>query len=105
MGNDNASYDINGISHKVSNIKIKNNNLVGDIEILDTPEGKMLQWMLDKGDNLYIASRGNGKINDKGIVENYNLISFDVVENGSSEKTKIFNRNYYIKEINKLKTK
>jgi len=94
------------ISHVVDNVHIDEDNLVGDIKILDTPRGKIVKDILNSGHSLYIGSRGKGIIKN-GIVENYELITFDIVSNGAFENAVITNEkpkyNYYINKIQKLK--
>ena len=37
------------VSHKVVDIRIDGNNAICDIDILETPQGKLLQTVIDKG--------------------------------------------------------
>ena len=68
-------------SHVVTDIWIdeKDQSIKGTIEVLDTPKGKMLKELVTVGVPMSMASRGTGKVNEKGIVEDYELVSFDVI--------------------------
>ena len=55
------------VSHIISKLEIRedqNNNpyLYGELEILDTPAGRILEAMYKGGANLYVSSRGAGKL-------------------------------------------
>ena len=73
-------------SHKIEELHIDENSksLMGTIEILDTPEGKHLKRMIDMNIDTFnqlfvVRPRGIGNVNEEGIVENFQILSFDVV--------------------------
>lgn len=99
-----AVIHLKSISHKVNAIKLKyeklprkkkkqykksgiyntwrNNHcdLVGEVELLDTPSGEIAKSIVKEFPNNYVVRPfGTGNINEKGEVENYNLISFSLV--------------------------
>lgn len=57
----------------------KNNILFAEIEILKTPSGEIARKMIDN-DLGVIRPRGFGNIGINGNVENYSLISFDIID-------------------------
>ena len=71
-----VDIDLKNVSHKISELKIEDNSVVGEIEILDTPSGNKLKDILDQ---VVFRPRGTGNINDKGEVENFKIISFDAI--------------------------
>ena len=68
--------NLKNVSHKVSNLTIENDELWGDIEILDTKEGELLKTIINE---VVFRPKGVGEINEKQEVVNYSLISFDAV--------------------------
>ena len=80
------------VSHRVTEVWYngEKNTIDGTIAILETPRGKMLTEMLkgfktDFDSTFAIASRSIGNVNhETGVVENCELISFDIVLKGNS---------------------
>ena len=76
------------ISHKIEDMRIENDEVIADIQLLDTPNGKFAQKLIKQGDDLHFEPRmvgeciyetdesGNKKIVD---VENLQIISIDIV--------------------------
>jgi hypothetical protein len=63
-------------------LTLKNDGVVwGVAELLDTPNGLILQEYTRKGVRWGVSSRGNGSVDDKGFVneEDYSLSTFDAV--------------------------
>jgi hypothetical protein len=81
------SINLTKISHKVTSLKLdeETRSVKGTIEVLNTPEGEKLKHLcevskrLDEKLGLTIRSRGTGTINKEGGVEDFNLISCDIV--------------------------
>jgi hypothetical protein len=76
-------------SHVVTKLWWDGNILMGEGEILNTPNGKVLKALIDDGVKVGISSRGvgNGKVNEDGILvigESYKLITFDAVADPST---------------------
>jgi hypothetical protein len=76
-------------SHVVTNLYWDGNVLMGEGEILNTPNGKVLRALIEDGVKVGISSRGvgNGKVNEDGILvigESYKLITFDAVADPST---------------------
>ena len=79
------------VSHIVSKLEIREDDnkkpyLYGELEILDTPAGRILEAMYKGGANLYVSSRGAGKLipvpgQDYSMVkpDSYFVECFDVV--------------------------
>lgn len=76
-------------SHLVTNLWWEGNTLMGEGEILPTPNGLILKKLLESGVRVGISSRGvgNGQVNNEGILvigESYKLITFDAVADPST---------------------
>lgn len=76
-------------SHVVTRLWWDGNTLMGEGEILNTPNGKVLKALIEDGVKVGISSRGvgNGKVNEDGILvigEGYKLITFDAVADPST---------------------
>ena len=72
------------VSHIVTGMKLENNILVGEAEILPTKEGLQLEALLKSGCKVGVSSRGFGSVkpNEEGVdvvQEDYRLVTFDFV--------------------------
>ena len=75
-------------SHLITKLWWDGNILMGEGEILGTPQGEVLKALIEAGVKVGISSRGvgNGKVNEDGILvigESYKLITFDAVADPS----------------------
>ena len=80
---------LKNVSHVVREIGWNNNDVVGKVEILNTPAGKILQNLMEANIRLGVSSRGMGDItmdeNGNAVVgESYLLVCFDVVSEPST---------------------
>lgn len=77
-----AEIDMTKVSHRIISLHQKEDGLYADIEILDTPRGKMLEKTLNKNN---FRTRGFGKLtlinNDNYVVEDYEFITIDSTNN------------------------
>lgn len=76
-------------SHLITNLWFEGNVLMGEGEILPTPNGMVLKMLIDSGVRIGISSRGvgNGQVNNEGVLvigESYKLITFDAVADPST---------------------
>lgn len=83
--------ELQTVSHVITKLWWKNNELWGEGEILSTPLGKVLKCLLNDGVRVGISSRGvgSGSTNENGILvinENYKLITFDAVADPSTHE-------------------
>lgn len=74
--NNDIGVNLKNVSHVIDNLELFENELYGDIKILDTPKGKVLSDLM-KDNLLYISSRGMGSIREDSVYD-YKLISFDI---------------------------
>jgi hypothetical protein len=69
--------DLDKISHMVSNIRFEEDVLVGDVKVLDTPAGLILQTMLDRGVKLDLSIRATGYIDRNNNAKDIKIFGFD----------------------------
>ena len=67
---------------------MEGDNVMGTIEILDTPSGKILRSLIEAGVTLGISSRGVGSTRRDGerqiVQDDFQLICFDMVSEPST---------------------
>lgn len=77
--NDNyISINLEQASHVIKNMQIVNNQLIGDVTILDTPAGRMLDLKINE---CVLVPRGTGDIDKNMNVSDYNIVAFDYISN------------------------
>ena len=85
---DSSVVELKNASHIVTNVHLDGDNVVGTIEILDTPSGKILQSLIEAGVTLGISSRGVGSTRSEGntqiVQDDFQLICFDMVSEPST---------------------
>lgn len=84
-----GKWELKRASHIVTALSMnENGEILGKAEILDTPNGKILQELFSAGATVGISSRGSGsvkKTNDGEVVqEDYKLETYDFVANPST---------------------
>lgn len=77
---------LSNVSHAITKLEVKGNKVFGEIELLDTPAGKILKALNEAGIPLGISSRAVGDSTIKEgheEVTNMQLITYDVVADPS----------------------
>ena len=69
---------LSNVSHQISNFEISCGTLYGDIQVLSTTQGEMLEKLLQSTDMVF-RPRGSGVVNKKGTISDYNLYAFDAI--------------------------
>ena len=90
---DSSVVNLNNVSHNVLGMDWNGNDLVGKVEVLDTPNGKILKELFKAGIKLGISSRGMGSVKEimgEGedtleVQPDFELIAFDFVSNPSTQ--------------------
>lgn len=67
----------------IDKVWIEGNRVMGEATILDNPKGNQLKTLVDNGIKLSVSSRGSGKVGAGGVVEKFDLITWDAVQNPS----------------------
>ena len=85
---DDSVVNLKNCSHLITKLWWQNESVMGKIEVLDTPSGKILKDLVRANVKLGISSRGLGSVKqekDKTIVEDdFQLICFDIVSEPST---------------------
>ena len=80
--------NLRNASHLVTECWMEGKNVMGKIQVLNTPTGKILQELVNGGVSIGISSRGMGSVtehNGQTIVEDdFQLICFDMVSEPST---------------------
>ena len=85
---DDSVINLKNASHLVTKMWWQADNMMGKIEVLDTPSGKILKDLIIAGVKLGISSRGLGSVTKKGkdmmVEDDFQLICFDMVSEPST---------------------
>ena len=85
---DTSVVELKNASHIVREAKMDSGSVVGVIEILDTPSGKILKSLIESGVTLGISSRGVGSVRQENgtsiVQDDFQLICFDMVSEPST---------------------
>ena len=85
---DDSVINLRNASHLVTDIWWDGDDVMGKVQVLDTPAGKVLQELAKAGVTLGISSRGLGSVKeDKGstiVEDDFQLICFDFVSEPST---------------------
>jgi hypothetical protein len=78
------------VSHVINDMWIEGDQVLGIIDILPTPNGKIVNELLDYGTDIGISSRGAGSVGAGNIVDpDYQFITFDFVARPSCEAARL----------------
>ncbi|MAE81481.1 MAG: primosomal protein [Flammeovirgaceae bacterium] len=86
---DSPIVQLENASHLVTKTWWDGDNVLGEIEILDTPKGKILESLINRNVKLGISSRGLGstKKTNEGydlVEDDFQLVTYDLVSNPST---------------------
>jgi len=85
---DGPTINLDKVSHLVTELNFKGNDVVGKAKILDTPNGNIAKKLLEGGVKLGVSTRGMGSLMPKGDVmvvkPDYNLNAIDIVQDPSA---------------------
>tara|TARA_B100001094_G_scaffold333289_1_gene410355 strand:+ start:6740 stop:7345 length:606 start_codon:yes stop_codon:yes gene_type:complete len=85
---DKVEVSLEKVSHKVNEIWMDGNKVMGKIQVLETPAGKTLRALVEGGCSIGISSRGTGSVMEQGgksiVQEDFELVCFDVVSEPST---------------------
>ena len=87
---DSSVVNLSNVSHNIVEMHWEGKDLVGTIEVLNTPPGKILQELLKAGILVGISSRGLGSVQESAdggaiVQDDFELIAFDMVSNPSTQ--------------------
>jgi len=85
---DSPIVELKNVSHLITDIYMRGDEVRGTLEILNTPPGQILRNIIQQGVKIGISSRGVGTLqreNDTNIVQDdFELIAFDAVSSPST---------------------
>ena len=65
---------------KFDKLFIKDNFVMGEATLLDNAKANQLKSLIDNGIKLSVSSRGLGNVGSNGVVEKFQLITYDLVD-------------------------
>jgi hypothetical protein len=75
--------NLNNVSHNIKRVWWEGNDLMGELELLNTPSGKIAQEIISAGIPLGISSRGMGSVRQIGetveVQDDFELLCWDLV--------------------------
>jgi hypothetical protein len=83
------SVKLSQVSHLITKLEAKGNEIIGEAEILDTPMGKVARALIEGGVQIGISSRGMGTLSEgqdgkRYVNEDFRLITWDLVADPST---------------------
>jgi len=85
---DSPIVELKNVSHLITNIYEQGDDVRGDLEILNTPQGQILRSIIQQGVKIGISSRGIGSLQHEGdaniVQDDFELIAFDAVSSPST---------------------
>jgi len=71
---------------KIEKLYIKDRYVMGEATLLNNPKANQLKALIDAGITMSVSSRGVGKVGRDNIVEDFKLVTFDVIsDQGQSD--------------------
>jgi len=88
---DSSIVNLRNVSHVIRKIWWEGNDVVGEVEILNTPAGNILKELVLAGLTIGISSRGMGSVNQISedttqVQSDFNLVCWDFVSNPSTHE-------------------
>lgn len=81
---------LQNVSHVINDMWIEGDQVMGTIDILPTPSGKIVSELIDYGTEIGISSRGAGSVGAGNIVDpDYQFVTFDFVARPSCEAARL----------------
>lgn len=85
---DGPTVNLERVSHIITDLYEKDNDVMGKAKIMDTPMGKIVKNLLDEGAQLGVSSRGMGSLEEKNgkkvVSDDFMLAAVDIVADPSA---------------------
>ena len=82
------TVNLDKVSHLITDLHWKGNNVVGKAQILETPMGKIVKGLLEGGVQLGVSTRGMGSLEQKNgamqVKPDFILSTVDIVQDPSA---------------------
>lgn len=75
---------------KITNLWIDGNYVMGEAVIFDTPKAEVLKSMIKHGVQISVSSRARGRVDSSGVVQEFDLITFDFVAKPSDKSATMY---------------
>ena len=86
---DDSVINLKNASHLVPDVWWQGDDVMGKVQVLNTPSGKVLQELVKAGVKLGISSRGMGSVKESNgdtiVEDDFQLICFDFVSEPSTD--------------------
>lgn len=87
---DGPTINLDKVSHRITDLHMEGNNVMGKAFILDTPNGQIVKGLLDGGVRLGVSTRGMGSLEKRNginyVKEDFMLSTVDIVQDPSASK-------------------
>lgn len=84
----NPQINLNQVSHLITQLEFKGNDIHGRAKILDTPMGKIAKNFIEEGVSLGVSSRGLGSLKERNgvneVQDDFHLATVDIVADPSA---------------------
>jgi hypothetical protein len=74
------------VSHNIVRMWMDGPNGMGKLRILPTPDGHIIRALLESGIRLGVSSRGQGEVDSRGYVSDFDIETVDIVGKPSAQK-------------------
>ena len=85
---DGPSVNLDKVSHLITALEWKGNDVVGKAQILETPMGQIVKGLLDGGVQLGVSTRGMGSLEERNgvmyVKDDFMLNTVDIVQDPSA---------------------
>ena len=82
------TVNLDKVSHKITELSWKGNDVVGKAQVLDTPMGNIVKGLLEGGVQLGVSTRGMGSLEEKSgimyVKDDFVLNMVDIVQDPSA---------------------
>jgi hypothetical protein len=80
----NLTVNLDRISHVITEMEIKGNDVIGKARLLNTPMGLIAKELVNSGVRVGVSSRGAGNVSEGGDVSSYSMVTVDIVATPSA---------------------
>ena len=82
--------DLANVSHAINDMWITNDGVYGTIDILPTPQGQIINSLIEYGSEIGISSRGSGSVVGNEVdPDDYTFVTFDIVMRPSVQAARL----------------
>lgn len=103
---DKSEIDLRNVCHLVTEVWWNGKDVMGKIQVLNTPSGQVLKELINANVKIGISSRGTGSVREsKGdtiVEDDFQLICFDMVSEPSTHGAFMSPRNESVQKTNRI---